>query len=131
MALPVAAQNDKYLPEPVRERLNSAPKAFRTFFAKFRTAVEKNRKTDVASMTRFPFKYGYDAGDEGTYSRGAFLKNFKHITGDFFGEYKMEKNPVFGKDTDGTFIISTESASHLSFYRSGKTWKFVAYIVEP
>ncbi len=82
-------------------------------------------------MTRFPFAYGYDAGDEGTYSRAQFLKNFKHITGDLFGEFKMEENPVFGKDTDGTFIISTESASHLSFDRSGKTWKFVAYIVEP
>jgi hypothetical protein len=130
-ALSVAGQNDKYAPEPVRERLNSAPKAFRAFFAKFRTAVENNKRAEVASMTRFPFTYGYDAGDEGTYSRAQFLKNFKHITGDFFGEYKMEKNPVFSKDTDGTFIISTESASHMSFDRSGKTWKFVAYIVEP
>src|SRR5688572_17158798 len=91
-ALSVAGQN---APEPMRERLNSAPKAFRTFFAKFRTAVEKNRKSEVTSMTRFPFAYAYDAGDEGTYSRAQFLKNYKHITGDFFGEYKMEKNPVF------------------------------------
>ncbi len=126
-ALPIAAQN---VPEPVQERLSSAPRAFRTFFAKFRTAIEKNRKTEVASMTRFPFYYGYDAGDEGTYSRTQFLKNFKHVTGAFFGEYKMEKNPVFSKD-EGRFVISTESASHLSFVRSGNTFKFVAYIVEP
>ena len=128
MALPVAAQ---YAPEPVNERLDSAPKAFRTFFAKFRRAVEKNRKAEVAAMTRFPFRYGYDAGDEGTYSRTQFLKNFKHVTASFFGEYRMEKNPVFSMDTDGSYIISTESASHLSFARSRNTFKFVAYIVEP
>ncbi len=81
-------------------------------------------------MTRFPFEYGYDAGDEGTYSRGAFLKNWKHVTGDFFGEYKMERNPVFDKD-DRRFVISTENASHLSFARSGNTFKFVSYYVEP
>lgn len=81
-------------------------------------------------MTRFPFKYGYDAGDEGTYSRAQFLKNFKLITGDFFGEYKMDKNPVFGRDA-GRFVISTESASHLAFARSGSTFKFVSYYVEP
>ncbi|MEO7674343.1 MAG: hypothetical protein ABIU09_09745 [Pyrinomonadaceae bacterium] len=126
-ALSVAGQK---APEPVRERLNSAPKAFRTFFAKFRTAIEKNRKAEVTSMTRFPFAYGYDAGDEGTYSRAQFLTNFKHITGDFFGEYKMEKNPVFDKN-DERFTISTESASHLSFVRSGNTFKFVSYYVEP
>lgn len=125
--LPIAAQNAS---EPVPERLNSAPKAFRSFFAKFRTAVEKNRKTEVASMTRFPFAYGYDAGDEGTYSRTQFLKNFKHITGDFFGDYKIERNPVFGRD-EGRFVISTESASHLAFVRSGNTFKFVSYYVEP
>jgi hypothetical protein len=127
-ALPIASQN---LPEPVRDRLDSAPKAFRTFFAKFRTAVEKNRKTEVTSMTRFPFEYAYDAGDEGSYSRAQFLKNYKFVTGDFFGEYKMERNPVFSKSRDGEFVISTESASHLLFVRSGNTFKFVSYFVEP
>jgi len=126
-ALPIAAQN---APEPVRERLSSAPKAFRIFFAKFRTAVEKNRKTEVAAMTRFPFPYGYDAGDEGKYSRTQFLKHFKDVTGDFFGEFKMEKNPVFSMG-EGRFVISTKSASHLSFVRSGNTFKFVSYYVEP
>jgi hypothetical protein len=127
-ALPVAGQ---YASEPVQQRLSSAPRAFRTFFAKFRTAVEKNRKAEVASMTRFPFSYGYDSGDEGTYSRPQFLANYKHITNDFFGEYKMGRNPVFTKDKDGSFVISTESASHLSFVRSGNTFKFVSYYAEP
>lgn len=81
-------------------------------------------------MTRFPFSYGYDAGDEGTYSRTQFLKNFKHVTAAFFGEFKMDKDPVFSRDEE-RYVISTESASHLSFAPSGKTFKFVAYIVEP
>lgn len=126
-ALPIAAQ---YAPEPERDRLSSAPKSFRTFFAKFRSAVERRDKTQVASMTKFPFRYGYDAGDEGTYTRSQFLKNFTHVTGDFFGEYKMDKNPWFSKD-GATYIISTESASHLSFKKSGNTFKFTSYIVEP
>ncbi len=127
-ALPIAAQ---YAPEPKRDRLDSAPKAFRTFFAKFRSAVEKNNKTQVAAMTRFPFAYGYDAGDEGMYTRAQFLKNYKHVTGDFFGEYKMGKNPWFEGGDDQTYTISTESASHLSFAKSGNTFKFISYIVEP
>lgn len=128
MAITAPAQ---YAPEPVRERLSSAPRAFRTFFAKFRSAVEKGRKAEVVSMTRFPFQYGYDAGDEGTYSRTQFLENFKQLTGDFFGEYKMAKDPVFSKGDNGRYVISTESASHLSFARSGNTFKFIAYYVEP
>ena len=82
-------------------------------------------------MTRFPFAYGYDAGDEGMYTRTQFLKNYKHVTGDFFGEYKMDKNPWFSKEDSLTYIISTESASHLAFTKSGNTFKFMSYIVEP
>lgn len=127
-AFPIAAQ---YAPEPKRARLDSAPKAFRTFFARFRNAVEKKDTTQVAAMTRFPFDYGYDAGDEGTYTRTQFLKHFKDVTGDFFGEYKMGKNPWFERGDDQSYTISTESASHLTFIRSGNTFKFISYMVEP
>jgi hypothetical protein len=127
-AMPIAAQCAQ---EPEYKRLNTAPKVFRTFFAKFRTAVERRRKAEVAAMTRFPFEYGYDAGDEGTYTRTQFLKHFKDVTGDFFGEYRMERNPVFSRGDNGTYVISTDSASHLSFVRTGNTFKFVSYIVEP
>jgi len=127
-ALPIAAQ---YAPEPKRDRLDSAPMAFRTFFAKFRNAVEKKDKTQVAAMTRFPFAYGYDAGDEGKYTRTQFLKHFKDVTGDFFGEYKMDKNPWFERGDDQSYTISTESASHLTFIRSCSTFKFISYYVEP
>ncbi len=82
-------------------------------------------------MTRFPFAYGYDAGDEGKYTRTQFLKNYKHVLGDFFGEYKMDKNPWFEGGDDQTYTISTESATHLTFAKSGNTFKFISYYVEP
>ena len=113
------------------KKLSSAPKSFRTFFATFKRAVERSDKTAVASMTRFPFSYGYDAGDEGEYSKSAFIKNFRKIFSkgdDFFAN----RNPRFGIDQDdSTYYISTEDASHLGFVKSGRTYKFVSYIVEP
>ncbi len=36
-------------------RLSSTPKAFQTFYAKFRSAMIKDDKRAVASLTRFPF----------------------------------------------------------------------------
>ena len=75
-------------------------------------------KTAALLSTAFAFPY-------------ALIQPVLGVTGDFFGEYRMEKNPVFSRGTDGSFIISTDSASHLSFVRSGNTFKFVAYIVEP
>ena len=113
------------------KKLSNAPQSFRTFYAAFKRAVERNDKIAVANMSRFPFSYGYDAGDEGKYNRRQFIKNFKlifHDPKDFF----RERNPRFGIDSDdGRYYISTEDASHLGFVKSGRTYKFVSYIVEP
>ena len=118
-ALSVTAQvNEK--------RLSSSPQAFRTFFSGFKRAVARNDKTRIASMTRFPFEYGFDVGDEGTMSRAQFLKRFKEI----FGE-PPEKNPLFSRGDDGSYVVSTEGAAHLIFIKSKGTFKFTAYIVEP
>jgi hypothetical protein len=113
------------------KRLNSAPQAFRTFFAGFKSAVAKSDKTQVAGMTRFPFKYGFDAGDEGTMSRSQFIKRFKDVFGDRPGEFVSEKNPVYGRGDAGSYTVSTENAEHLIFVKSGSSFKFTAYIVEP
>ncbi|SRR5215204_2263502 len=112
------------------KRLNSSPQAFRTFYSKFRSAVERSDKTGVAAMTLFPFQYGFDAGNEGTMSKTQFIKRFNEI----FGEPKQfftEKNPVFSRGDGGNYIISTMDAAHLSFVKKGNTFKFSAYIVEP
>ena len=77
-------------------------------------------------MTRFPFKYGFDAGDEGTMSRSQFLKRFKEIVGE-----PPEKNLLFSRGDDGSYVVSTEGAAHLIFMKIKGTFKFTAYIVEP
>jgi len=118
-----AAQQEK--------RLASSPASFRTFFAKFIGAVEKSDKTAVASMTRFPFTYAFDAGDEGTMSRTQFIKKFKDIFGDSPRRFMTEKNPVFSRGDGGSYVISTEDASHLIFVKSGSTYKFTSYMSEP
>lgn len=113
------------------KRLNSSPKTFQTFFAKFKAAAEKNDKTGVASMTRFPFTYGFDAGDEGKMSKAQFIKRFGEIFGVNPGEFLTEKNPVFSTNARNEYVISTEEASHFVFIKQKNGFKFSAYIVEP
>ena len=119
----MAAQTEK--------RLSSAPQAFRTFFAGFKNAVAKSDKTRVVSMTRFPFKYAFDAGDEGKMSRSQLVRGFKRVFGDKPGEFVYEKNPVFSRGDAGSYVVSTENAEHLIFVKIGSTFKFTAYLVEP
>lgn len=118
-----AAQQEK--------RLSSSPAAFRTFFAKFRSAVEKSSKTEVAAMTRFPFDYGFDAGDEGKMTKAQFIKRFSEIFGSSPKQFLPEKNPRFSRGDNGSYVISTEDAAHLSFVKDGNSFKFTAYIIEP
>jgi len=111
------------------KRLNSSPPAFRTFFSKFKTAVERSDKTAVASITSFPFRYGFDAGDEGTMSRSQFIKGFSRIFGRSPGKFFTEKKPLFTKDR-ANYTVSTEDAAHLTFVRKGSGFTFTSYIVE-
>lgn len=113
------------------QRLNSSPRAFRTFFAKFRAAVEKSDKRQVATMTRFPFKYGFDAGDEGTMTKTQFVRRFKEIFGDYPRRFLPQRNPLFSRGDGGSYVVSTDEASHFIFVKSGTGFKFIAYIVEP
>lgn len=112
------------------QKLNSTPKAFQTFYAKFRNAVVKGDKNLVASLTQFPFKYGFDAGDEGTFSKAQFIEKFD----DIFGEERTifeQKNPEFYSGA-GTFDLTDEyDASHFIFKKKGASYKFTAYVAEP
>ena len=112
------------------KRLDSSPKSFQTFFSKFISAVEKSDKTAVANMTRFPFKYGFDAGDEGTMSKAQFVKRFNEIFGKSPKKFMTEKNLMFRR-AGGSYIVSTEDAAHLIFVRDKSGFKFSAYMVEP
>lgn len=114
------------------QRLSTTPKAFQVFYAKFRKAVVARDKTTVASLSRFPFNYGYDAGDEGTYSRNQFLKNFNNIFGDAQGiAFFKRTNPKFYVERGRFDLVDESDASHYIFEKQGAGYKFTAYLSEP
>lgn len=113
------------------KRLNSSPQSFQIFFAKFLNAVKKKDKVRVASMTNFPFRFGFDAGDEGIMSRKQFIERFAEIFGQSPKTFLSEKNPLFSIGEKKSYVISTADASHLIFTRKDRIFKFSAYIVEP
>jgi hypothetical protein len=112
------------------KKLASTPKDFQTFYAKFKGAVARKDKQAVASMTTFPFKYGWDAGDEGTYSRSRFLTNFNRI----FGNNKKifrQVNPSFSVEGKSLDLMDEEDASHYGFVKTATGYRFASIIVEP
>jgi hypothetical protein len=113
-------------------RLSATPRAFQVFYTKFRKAVIARQKTAVVSMTAFPFQYGYDAGDEGTYTRAQFLKNYDKVLGRGQDIAIFRRtNPTFYSG-DGRFELVDESnASHYTFEKKGASYRFAAYISEP
>jgi hypothetical protein len=112
-------------------RLKSASAEFRSFYSKFIAAVHRGDKTTVASMTSFPLTYGYDAGDEGKYTKKEFLRiGFKQMFGSAPRTFLNEKNPIVSRN--GTsYIVSTTDATHLIFTKGGKRFFFTDYLVEP
>ena len=81
-------------------------------------------------MTAFPFQYGWDAGDEGTYTRREFLAKYKDIlgsTGRLFGQ----RNPKFYVERGSYTLTNEDDASHYSFEKRGGVFKFTAIMVEP
>jgi len=112
------------------KHLSSSPAAFKTFFSKFMGAVKRGDKTQVAGMTRFPFKYGFDAGDEGTMTRTQFVRRFSDVFGKHPRSFMTESNPEFSRD-GSSYQISTKDAAHLMFVKRNGTFWFEAYIVEP
>lgn len=113
-----------------KQRLDSTPKAFRIFYNKFRNAVINSDKNIIVSLTQFPFQYGFDAGDEGTFSKTQFIEKFDDLLG---GERKIfaQKNPVFYLEAGTYNLMDENDASHYIFEKKGMNYKFTAYVVEP
>jgi hypothetical protein len=112
-------------------RDGQCPAAFRTFYGKFKSAVIRNDKTSVAAMTKFPFIWGFDAGDEGTYSRSQFVRNFGRLFDADVRRFLRRKDLACVRSSSGAIDITTENALHLGFVRSGRTYMFASYMVEP
>ena len=112
------------------KKLSSTPKEFQTFYAKFKGAVLRKDRQAVASMTSFPFKYGWDAGDEGTYSRSRFLTNFTRIFGNNQKIFR-QANPSFTIDGKSLDLMDEDDASHYGFVKTATGYKFRSIMVEP
>jgi type II secretory pathway pseudopilin PulG len=110
-------------------RLSATPKQFQVFYAKFRSAMLRKDKTTIATMTHFPFDWGLDAGDEGTYKKSEFLRNYNRLFDPVPAEFRLRNPKLYSED--GHFTLSTDGASHFGFERKGNTYKFVSFIVEP
>ena len=81
-------------------------------------------------MMNFPFDWGFDAGDEGSWTRSEFLKNYDRI---FTPKPTVlrQKNPKFNVD-GGTYGLEDNSdASYLMFKKVRGVYKFISYAVEP
>jgi hypothetical protein len=113
------------------KRLDSAPQDFRTFYSKFKGLVRKNNKTAIAALAIFPFKYGFDTGDEGVINKAQFLKSYDKKFAGSLKESVNEENPVFTESKKGIYVVSTEEAAYLVFVRRNNAFKFLSFIVEP
>ena len=115
------------------KRLSATPKPFQAFYTRFRKAVLARDKATVASLTRFPFDYGFDAGDEGTYTRSQFLKNFNNIFGTDAEAIAFFKrtNPTVNPDGRKIDVLDDSDASHYMFEKIGKSYRFIGYYSEP
>lgn len=113
-----------------KRKLSSTPVAFQTFYAKFKAAVIKRDRNAVVSLTSFPFQYGWDAGDEGTYARSQFLAKYNDI---FRGTRKLfaQQNPTFYVENGSYGLTNEADASHYMFEKRGSVYKFNSFMVEP
>jgi hypothetical protein len=111
-------------------RLSTTPSAFRVFFKKFTAAVKKGDAPSVASMTNFPFQYGFDAGDEGTWTRAQFLKQHGDIFMPLPRGFK-EKDPKFTVDAGSYTLEDSDDASYFTFKKRSGVYKWISYIAEP
>ncbi len=130
LASVVACVVPQETPTQTRRRLSSTDKAFQVFFVKFRTAVVRKSKSAVASLTKFPFKYGFDAGDEGAFSRSQFISRFNDI---FDGQERVFrlKDPMFFASSGRFELVNEDDASHFIFRKVSGTYKFVSFMSEP
>ena len=111
-------------------RLSSTPSAFQVFYKKFAKAVNRGVGTEIAAMTSFPFKWGFDAGDEGVWSRQEFVKEYGKI---FMPQPLVfkRKDPQFTVDGLSYTLTDADDASYFTFKKKGGTYKLASYIVEP
>lgn len=111
-------------------RLRQAPAEFQTFYKKFVRAASKRQVSLLATMSHFPFKYGFDAGDEGVWTRRQFVAQAGDILRPVPSVFR-QANPRFMTSGGDYTLMDPDNASYYSFKKRGGVYKFVSYIVEP
>lgn len=110
--------------------LRKTPAPFQSFYKSFARTLNRGRIDLLADMTRFPFKYGFDAGDEGVWTRKEFVEKangflmpsplvFKH------------KDPEFRVKNGVYTLTHGDDAAYYTFRKTSGGYKWVSYIVEP
>ena len=92
--------------------------------------MNREQVEQVASMTSFPFKYGFDTGDEGVWNRKQFVAKANRF---------LRPKPAVLADTNPEFTVSKGTytltdpidASYFTFVKKGGVYRFISFIVEP
>ena len=103
---------------PAETSLNHPPQSFNTFWRKFKTAVARNNKETVASMTKLPFLFANEELD-----RAGFLKRYDEIISRRDKQCLAQAKPL--KDGDSYSVF----CGHLIFVfsQSDGAWKFSGF----
>jgi hypothetical protein len=75
--------------------------------------------------------YGFDAGDEGTFSRAEFLKRFNDIFGGQRKVFALRNPTLYSEDPGSYDLVDQNDASHYVFEKRGATYQFTGYLSEP
>jgi hypothetical protein len=127
-ALLAIGASASFAQKPVK--LSSTPAAFQTFYKKFAATVNRGRIDQLATMTNFPFKYGFDAGDEGVWNK----KQFVAKAGNFLMPQPLvfkHKDPDFTVEKGIYTLTHGDDGSYYTFKKVGSSYKWISYIVEP
>jgi hypothetical protein len=103
---------------PAEASLNRPPQSFNAFWRKFKTAVARNNKVAVASMTRLPFLF---AGQE--LDRAGFLKRYDEIINLRDRQCIAQAKPL--KDGDSYSVFCGPLI--FVFSQSDGVWKFSGF----
>lgn len=93
--------------------------------------VRRKESAKVAAMTSFPLPCGFDAGDEGKYTRRQFLCNYSRLFGENIADSIDESDPMCGVAQDGVVIVTSKDALSLNFKKYSSGFKLIAYLIEP
>ncbi len=108
---------------PSQNNQGDIPPAVKIFWSKFQSAVAKNDKQAVASMTKFPLEMPY--GVRSIRSKAQLMKNYRKIFDAPTRKCFAEARPEFDQAQKGKFYISCGEAMMYWFGLVRGEYKFM------